>query len=59
VDRCSYQIKTVTMYYESGNYTRLVLNKIKENKKISPQCFNFISPAGVEVIEPPSSDMGQ
>ena len=59
VDRGSYQIKTVTMYYESGNYTRLVLSKIKENKKISPQCFNFISPAGVEVIEPPSSDTGQ
>ena len=54
VDRRSYQIKTVTIYYESGNYTRLVLSKIKENQKISPQCFHFIPPAGAEVVEPPT-----
>jgi outer membrane lipoprotein carrier protein len=54
VEKKSYQIQTVTLYYESGNYTRLVLSKIKENQKISPQCFHFIPPAGVEVIEPPS-----
>ena len=53
VERKSYQIQTVTIYYESGNYTRLVLSKIKENQKISPQCFHFIPPAGVEVVEPP------
>lgn len=54
VDKNSYQIKTVTIYYESGNYTRLVLSKIKENQKISPQCFHFIPPAGADVIEPPT-----
>ena len=54
VDRRSYQIKTVTIYYESGNYTRLVLSKIKENQKISPQWFHFIPPAGTEVVEPPT-----
>jgi outer membrane lipoprotein-sorting protein len=59
VDRKNYQVKTVTLYYDSGNYTRLVLSKIKENKKISPQCFEFIPPEGVEVVEPPSSDIGQ
>jgi outer membrane lipoprotein carrier protein len=59
VERKSYQIQTVTIYYESGNYTQLVLSKIKENQKISPQCFHFIPPAGVEVIEPPSPQTRQ
>jgi outer membrane lipoprotein carrier protein len=59
VEKNSYQIKTVTIYYESGNYTRLVLSKIKENQKISPQCFEFIPPAGVEVVEPPAPQTRQ
>ncbi len=54
VERNSYQIRELTIYYESGNYTRLVLSKTKENQKISPQCFHFIPPAGVEVVEPPA-----
>jgi outer membrane lipoprotein carrier protein len=59
VERDSYQIKELTIYYESGNYTRLVLTKIKENQKISPQCFQFIPPAGVEVVEPPAPQIRQ
>jgi len=59
VERKSYQIQTVTLYYESGNYTRLVLSKIKENQKISLQCFHFIPPAGIEVVEPPAPQTRQ
>ena len=59
VERKSYQIQTVTLYYESGNYTRLVLSNIKENQKFSPQCFHFIPPAGIEVVEPPAPQTRQ
>jgi len=59
VKRDSYQIKELTLYYESGNYTRLVLTKIKENQKISPHRFQFIPPAGVEVVEPPAPQIRQ
>ncbi|HJX30625.1 MAG TPA: outer membrane lipoprotein chaperone LolA [Thermodesulfobacteriota bacterium] len=59
LERKGYQIQTVTLYYESGNYTRLALSKIKENQKISPQYFHFIPPAGVEVVEPPAPQTRQ
>jgi len=59
VERKGYQIKELTLYYESGNYTRLVLTKIKENQKISPQRFQFVPPAGVEVVEPPAPQLRQ
>ena len=54
VEGSNYQVKELTIYYESGNYTRLVLSKIKENQKISPKRFQFIPPAGSEVVEPPT-----
>ena len=52
IDKKKLQLKELTLYYETGNYTRLVLDKTKENKKISPECFQFIPPPGVEVVEP-------
>jgi len=49
-----YRIKELTIYFTSGNYTRIVLTKLKENPEIPAQQFYFSPPPGVEVVETPS-----
>lgn len=54
VKRKNFQIKEITLYYDSGNYTNLILSRIKENPGIPPERFQFTPPPGVEVVETPA-----
>ncbi|MCD6352735.1 MAG: outer membrane lipoprotein carrier protein LolA [Proteobacteria bacterium] len=51
VTRKEFQIKEITLYYASGNYTRLALKEIRENPDISPERFQFTPPPGTEIVE--------
>ncbi|MCX8012079.1 MAG: outer membrane lipoprotein chaperone LolA [Desulfobacterota bacterium] len=53
LEKDDYRIKELTICFESGNYTRIVLDKVKENLEIPAQQFHFSPPRGVEVVEPP------
>ena len=54
VKRKGFQVKELTIYYESGNYTQLALMDIKENPDISKEHFLFLPPAGTEIVENPA-----
>jgi outer membrane lipoprotein-sorting protein len=54
VKRQDFQIKELTIYYGSGNYTQLALIDIKENPGISEEHFQFLPPPGAEIVENPA-----
>jgi len=54
IEKPSFQVKELILYYTSGNHTRLSLRNPKENPDIPPDQFQFIPPPGVEVEENPA-----
>jgi outer membrane lipoprotein carrier protein len=54
VQRDSFEVKELILYYASGNYTRLSLLNTKQNPDIPAGQFRFIPPPGVEVEENPA-----
>jgi len=51
IEKQTFQVKELILYYTSGNYTRLSLRNPEENPDIPPGQFQFIPPPGVEVEE--------
>lgn len=54
LEKETFQIKELILYYTSGNYTRLSIRNAKQNPDIPPGQFEFIPPPGVEVEENPA-----
>ncbi|MBN2466956.1 MAG: outer membrane lipoprotein chaperone LolA [Deltaproteobacteria bacterium] len=48
------QIKEVTLYHGSGNYTRLALNNTVENGELPPERFQYSPAPGTDVVEDPT-----
>lgn len=54
VQKETFQVKELVLYYASGNYTRLSLSNTKQNPDIPPGQFQFVPPPGVTVEENPA-----
>ena len=53
-----FPILSTTVYDANGNSTTIEFSDLRFNRGISSGQFNFILPAGVEVVRPTGKEMG-
>ena len=53
-----FPILSTTVYDANGNSTTIEFSDLRLNRGISSGQFNFILPAGVEVVRPTGKEMG-
>lgn len=57
-DRLWFPILSTTVYDPNGNSTTIEFSNLRVNFGISEMSFNFIMPAGVQVVRPTGQEMG-
>jgi outer membrane lipoprotein carrier protein len=53
-----FPILSTTVYDPNGNSTTIEFSNLRVNFGISDMSFNFIMPAGVQVVRPTGQEMG-